>query len=344
VADYIIRAKVGDQWVKSKPVKLVVKALLNARWSEEQAAPGDEVQLLVDAPGFADGTAIGLEIFERDDGDDDDSVKKLTAAVAAGKVEATYKVEEITDDDDPRGGPPELYFVATEGDDFADQSDLLLVRSWFRVTVTDDDGDPVVGEPYMVTFSDGSTRRGVTNARGEAWLGDVPPGKYTFHLLGHYRLEGDGPPGAEFGEGAEGGWESTFEDEDDDAPTAAQAAEDYGMASHGEIEDEDDVDDGDDEPAEGAHPEPGGDDGFALTAEGVEAAFDEAEDDFSDAAEEGGGTLWEWDDEDDLEGGAAEDEAEGDDPFTADYGDEEDGDPSGAAPGGGQGAPATGGV
>ena len=44
----------------------------------------------------------------------------------------------------------------------------------FRRVYTD--GTPIAGEPYVATFADGSTRRGVTDAAGLAHLSAVPPG------------------------------------------------------------------------------------------------------------------------------------------------------------------------
>jgi type VI secretion system secreted protein VgrG len=38
------------------------------------------------------------------------------------------------------------------------------------------DGTPIVGAPYVATFADGSTRKGVTDAAGLVHLAAVPPG------------------------------------------------------------------------------------------------------------------------------------------------------------------------
>lgn len=58
--------------------------------------------------------------------------------------------------------------------------------SWIEVELTDDDGDPVAGEKYRVTLTDGTTlAEGTTDEKGQARIESIDPGscKVTFPNL-----------------------------------------------------------------------------------------------------------------------------------------------------------------
>jgi type VI secretion system secreted protein VgrG len=58
--------------------------------------------------------------------------------------------------------------------------------SWIEIELRDDDGDPVAGEKYRVTLTDGTTlAEGTTDDKGFARVGNIDPGncKVTFPNL-----------------------------------------------------------------------------------------------------------------------------------------------------------------
>lgn len=58
------------------------------------------------------------------------------------------------------------------------QSVVLDKLSFLEFEVLDQHGDPLSGVPYLVTFPDGTPRRGRLNAAGYAFIDKVPPGSY----------------------------------------------------------------------------------------------------------------------------------------------------------------------
>ncbi|MFO0692445.1 MAG: PAAR domain-containing protein [Polyangiales bacterium] len=54
---------------------------------------------------------------------------------------------------------------------------------WLEVEVVDPDGIPLVGLPYEITLSDGSTRRGVVGQEGRIAFFRVPGGDYMLRLF-----------------------------------------------------------------------------------------------------------------------------------------------------------------
>ncbi len=54
-------------------------------------------------------------------------------------------------------------------------------KSWIAITLVDDDGEPIVGKPFWVKLSDGSTRSGITG-QDEILYDPIDPGTCELHL------------------------------------------------------------------------------------------------------------------------------------------------------------------
>ena len=98
-----------------------VKTQINRRiiacfWNKGRAAWGDEVEMGILATGFLDGTKVKFEIFESDNGADDDAVKQVDASLDKGRAKIKWKID-FKDQDPDEGDVYEFYFIATVAGD-----------------------------------------------------------------------------------------------------------------------------------------------------------------------------------------------------------------------------------
>ncbi len=53
----------------------------------------------------------------------------------------------------------------------------IVETRWLRILLVDEEGEPVPDAAFEVELDDGSLRSGTTDAAGEAYLRDLPPGR-----------------------------------------------------------------------------------------------------------------------------------------------------------------------
>jgi len=78
--------------------------------------------------------------------------------------------------------PPEYFFmIRFEDVEYGEgqQSGLLTFKDYVDIELTNGMGEPVADAEYVLTYADGTERRGNLDAEGRARVDDVPPGGYT---------------------------------------------------------------------------------------------------------------------------------------------------------------------
>lgn len=94
-------------------------------------------------------------------------------------VEGRFDDEDVWGDYDIDPGKckltlPEIFEVKPAAAD-------VTQTSWIEITLVDDDGEPIVGKPFWVKLSDGSTRSGITG-QDEILYDPIDPGTCELHL------------------------------------------------------------------------------------------------------------------------------------------------------------------
>lgn len=180
----VIRARVGEL------TELRLLTLANPRWSQERARCGEEVELLVDAPGLDEGAAVTFRIVEADLDGDDDPVEALEGVVSGGVARARWTYRHVADEDDAprpeeRGGYtwPEFAFVATAAGAEV-RAPLLRWSDVYELQLVDEEGRPIArrGVRYRAVLADGAVREGELICDGSLRLEDVPPGELEVTL------------------------------------------------------------------------------------------------------------------------------------------------------------------
>ena len=127
-----------------------------------------------------------IAIYEHDADEAHDLIAEVEADVKGGKVETEWEYEYHEDTDEiptdaelgkagKKYAHPEYFFVVRVASKEA-KSGILKFQDWMELRPKDAQGDPVPNRDYVVTFADGSERKGKLDGEGYARIEDVPPG------------------------------------------------------------------------------------------------------------------------------------------------------------------------
>lgn len=171
----LIKAKLGQ------PGKII-----SARWEKNRAKCGEEVRMIVETQDFEDGTPANLIIWEEDTAGENKFMAQINREVKGNKIEASwvYSLESsegtLQQVLEKENGEPEFFFaVDIEGEE--KRSALLTLSYPLEIYIEDKDGNPVDNVKYIITFSDGTKKKG-TLKNGHAKIEDAPYGEYTIEI------------------------------------------------------------------------------------------------------------------------------------------------------------------
>lgn len=178
------------------PVFLPVR-ITNMKWSQEEARRGEIVTLSADVKGLKDHSEVTVTIYEFDRDGAHDKIIELPSKVKDEKVELEWEYEYHEDTDeiltqdeldeyDGTYNPPEYFFtVKAGGCEYGKKeqdSGILKFKDWLEFKLTDEDGNPLSDEKYVLHLPDGKEREGSLDADGYAKIEDVPPGKVSIEF------------------------------------------------------------------------------------------------------------------------------------------------------------------
>lgn len=174
----LIKAKIGQ------PGKIT-----NAQWEKKRAKCGESVKMIVSTKDFDNGTPANFIIWEKDVDGQDIFKYEVKEEVNANKVEASwvYSPEELKEDLKQRieeeKGEPEYYFsVDIEGEEA--RSGILTLAYPLDIYLEDENGSPLDGTNYEITFQDGTVKKGKFQ-KGHAKVDDAPYGNFTLTIDGY---------------------------------------------------------------------------------------------------------------------------------------------------------------
>lgn len=160
---------------------------------ESVKLPYGPVKLVVDAIGFQDGRLIQFEIWMKKGGEEK-LVAQVNGVVRSGRGEAIwippqeeYRVTLSKEGQGKGREEAEEYYFKAKIDDLEVKSPPLIFTYPLKIYLEDEDGSPLDGVKYTITFSNGSKREGVLQ-RGCAEIKDAPKGKFKIQVEG-YRLK-----------------------------------------------------------------------------------------------------------------------------------------------------------
>lgn len=159
-------------------------AIQNAKWEKESITKGEQVKLMADVIGFADGTTAELQIWRRDITGPDVLCETLESSVSGDKVEASWDYSFPTEEDSrwteqenlDNYSSPQFYFIIRIGRKSA-RSHFLTVKDKVEIKLANHKGNPVANVNYTVVFANGERQEGQLDGSGTARLENVPPGK-----------------------------------------------------------------------------------------------------------------------------------------------------------------------
>ncbi len=163
--------------------KIQLIGVKKIKWSEKKIKLGSDVKLQVETVGIDSGTKAILKIFVRNQLGTPQAVKEIETEVSGDKIEESWTTE-ISDElvkaqleaaDRGVYSTPYHYFSVTV-DGFTARSDLLLITDDIKVSLVEEEDQPVSDAQYMVLLPNGEIRKGTLDGSGQAEEKDVPAG------------------------------------------------------------------------------------------------------------------------------------------------------------------------
>jgi len=183
------KAPAGKFKLELEEHDFVFGIIVNARWEKNRTKCGEEVKMIVDVKGFEDETPAKFLIMEQDVNRKHDDIAEIEAKVQGNRVEATwsYSAEEVEEDlkekEEEEKGEPEYFFhVKIKGEEA--KSGILTFTHILDIYLEDEEGHPLDGVGYTITFSDGTQRKGKLIG-GETTIEDAPYGRAIIEVEGY---------------------------------------------------------------------------------------------------------------------------------------------------------------
>ena len=166
--------------VKPGNFKLEIKGILSAGWSKRRSKVGDTVKIKAEFVGVPDGEKARITIWERSPSRPRKVVERKRTKVKGGKISVPWKLEDDTAVDEV-GRPKRRHGFRASGFYFRIKvagltavSGLLVLSDTLKIALTDDKGDVVPDEPYLLYLPNGSVRKGTLDSQGRAEEENVP--------------------------------------------------------------------------------------------------------------------------------------------------------------------------
>jgi hypothetical protein len=152
---------------------------------------GKPVKLLTDFQGFPDGRLVIFEIWRQRKNHPDEKVTEVNGVTRMGKAIGEWPPQ-LVECKEPLPLEKQLigtvageeYFFIAKIDDQKARSSNWLLTYRLDIYTEFEDGKPVDGVEFTITFSDGNKRNGIFK-NGHAVFDDAPSGKFIIELAGY---------------------------------------------------------------------------------------------------------------------------------------------------------------
>ena len=173
--------------MKSDPLPLLPPIeITNVRWDKQEARRGEIVKMSADVKTVPNDTDAKIQVWEFDIDGAHDPTSEFPTKVKNGKIEISWEYQYQDDTADiptkneaPKGYNPPEYFFRVDVFGVTADSPKLKFKDWIEIFLKNQRGVPFPDQDYVVTFSDGTQRKGKLDKTGKAVEKKVPPGKYT---------------------------------------------------------------------------------------------------------------------------------------------------------------------
>jgi uncharacterized Zn-binding protein involved in type VI secretion len=162
-------------------------AVTTANWEKAQAKKSDPIKMTLNVKDFEDGTPVQFIIWERKE-EQDTIVAQIDGEVKQKKAEITWKPDIKENEEDLKENveeknEAEYFFVGVvEGEE--QKSGPLKFTYPIDIYVEDENGNPLDGIGYAITFSDGTKKKGKLQ-KGHAKIDNAPYGRFTVEVEGY---------------------------------------------------------------------------------------------------------------------------------------------------------------
>jgi uncharacterized Zn-binding protein involved in type VI secretion len=167
---------------KSGSFKLEVKGVKTAKWEKEKGKAGEEVKMEAEVDGVEDGADAVIGVFAQKSENEYLLAKTIDCKVSGKKIKGSFKLAEKMEKpkagEAPKEAPPSSYFFVAMVDGLVGVSNLLRMSDTVELKFKDEDGKPLSGMEYALTFGDGSIKKGKLDGSGAVKLENVPHGPF----------------------------------------------------------------------------------------------------------------------------------------------------------------------
>lgn len=173
-------------FTKGGSYKVAAKMLKDAKWSKIKAPVGEEMELIITADGFKDGTPGDITIVKKDDAGGEHFLARLHGKVEGKKLKAKWKIDVDGAMDEPvkdKAERKEEYcqFIAYAGGSVA-VSGKLEVHTDLEIEMVDEIGRPLEKQKVEVVLSTGEVKHVDLDAKGKVTLPNVPANTSQFSM------------------------------------------------------------------------------------------------------------------------------------------------------------------
>lgn len=171
----------------------------NMKWDKDEARRGDTLKLTADVEGVRDESEVKVIIYERGRDGNHDRIAEIPTILKNRKIEVLWDYEyhdstlNIPSEEELQKynrekhyAHPEYYFVIMiDKEEYGQdrESGILKFRDWIELTLTDENGEPLPNQEYILHLADGSERNGTLDGEGRLREESVPPGPISIEFI-----------------------------------------------------------------------------------------------------------------------------------------------------------------
>jgi hypothetical protein len=186
---------------KSKALDIILPIKIkNLKWDKAVVTRGDSVKFSADIDGAEDGTEATVEIYEYSKDGAHEFITRFPTFVRNRMVQGGWDFDYYhdtkdipTSDENKNGYEPPRYFFRVRITKLYADSGLLEFKDWIEFSLTDEEGNPIPNQEYVLRLPDGNEKTGTLDVNGHAKQDNIPPGRsiVTFPNLKGYSFSAD---------------------------------------------------------------------------------------------------------------------------------------------------------
>ena len=177
--------KIRRDALKEGECKVQLFNVSNAKWSKDKANVGEKVKLSAKTEGFEDNTVALIQIYRRDIKGADFVIDNIECKVKGGKIDAEWEYlypengDEENNDETVTGYSSPIYYFEVVINNLKARSGILNFKDFVEIYLKDENGSPLGNKDYILTFSNGTVRKGKLDSNGYKKEENIPAAHWS---------------------------------------------------------------------------------------------------------------------------------------------------------------------